>query len=137
MTVQTLSRELSGFGLTWLVQSSVLLTLGLLAGWLFRRSGPAMQSCVYRTTLAAVLVCPFASAALGIAGFDGFSLRLPATTSQGPTLPVASVLSAAPEAIDVAIRSNSPVLRPREEASPAITASMPRAAATPSAPTRQ
>ena len=79
-----LARELSGFGLTWMVQSSVLLTLGIVAGRLLRRSGPAVQSGVYRTTLAAVLVCPFASAALGIAGFDGFSLRLPRTGTQAP-----------------------------------------------------
>ena len=72
-----LARELSGFGLTWLVQSSVLLALGLVAGRYLRRSGPAVQSGVYRTTLAAVLVCPFASARLGAAGFDGLSLRLP------------------------------------------------------------
>ena len=36
-----------------------------------------MQSGVYRTTLAAVLICPVASAALSAAGFDGLSLRLP------------------------------------------------------------
>ena len=57
-------RDVSGFGLTWLVQSSVLLALGLLAGRLLRRSGPAVQSGVYRTTLAAVLICPVASVAL-------------------------------------------------------------------------
>ena len=69
--------QLAGFGLTWLMQSSVLLGLGLAAGRVLRRSGPAVQSGVYRTTLLAVVVCPFASAALGAAGFDGLSLRLP------------------------------------------------------------
>ncbi len=69
--------QLAGFGLTWLVQSSVLLALGLAAGRVLRRSGPAVQSGVYRTTLLAVVVCPFASAVLGAAGFDGLSLRLP------------------------------------------------------------
>ena len=81
-------RDLSGFGLTWLVQSSILLALGLLAGRLLRRSGPAVQSGVYRTTLAAVLICPFASVALSAAGFDGLSLRLasPATSPRAPEL---------------------------------------------------
>ena len=36
-----------------------------------------MQSGVYRTTLAAVLVCPFASAILTAAGYDGLTFRLP------------------------------------------------------------
>jgi beta-lactamase regulating signal transducer with metallopeptidase domain/protocatechuate 3,4-dioxygenase beta subunit len=76
-----MTRDVCGVGLTWLAQSSVLLALGLLAGRLLRRFGPAVQSGVYRTTLAAVLICPFASLFLGAAGFDGLSLRLatPAT----------------------------------------------------------
>ena len=39
---------IDGF-LTWLVQSTVLLTVGLLAGRLLRRRGPAVQSTLYRT----------------------------------------------------------------------------------------
>lgn len=112
------SSELLGFAVAWLVQSTVLLTLGLVAGGLLRRSGPAVQSCVYRTTLTAVLVCPLASAALGIAGLDGFSLRLPATTSQALVLPV---LPAAPEAIDMTVQSNVPTRAPHEAASPVIS----------------
>ncbi len=73
----TVTTSLAGFGLTWLVQSSALLALGLLAGGLLKRSGPAVQSAAYRTTLAAVLICPAASALLAGAGFDGFLLRLP------------------------------------------------------------
>ena len=69
--------QFAGFGLTWLVQSSVLLAFGLVAGRVLRRSGPAVQSGVYRTTLLAVVVCPFASAVLAAAGCDGLSLRLP------------------------------------------------------------
>ncbi len=125
------SSELLSFALCWLVQSSVLLALGLLAGGLFRRSGPAVQSCVYRTTLAAVLVCPLASAALGIAGLDGFSLRLPATTSQTLVVPVSP---AAPEAIDMTVQTNAPSRAPREAASPVFSAPMPQAATERSAP---
>jgi len=65
------------FGLTWLAQSSALLALGLLAGRVLRGRGPAVQSAVYRTTLAAVLVCPVASALLASAGVDGVSWHLP------------------------------------------------------------
>ena len=53
-----LATALSGIGLTWLVQSTALLALGLLAGRLLKRAGAAVQSGIYRTTLAAVLVCP-------------------------------------------------------------------------------
>ena len=105
--------DLSGFGLTWLVQSSVLLALGLLAGRLLRRSGPAVQSGVYRTTLVAVLVCPFASAALSAAGFDGLSLRLPSPVT--PSRARATFRRAAtPPRSSVAAESNMPVATLRE-----------------------
>ena len=77
----TLTTALAGVGLTWLVQSTVLLALGLLAGRLLKRVGAAVQSGVYRTTLAAVLVCPFASAILTAAGYDGLTFRLPTPTT--------------------------------------------------------
>ena len=76
----TLMTSLAGLGLTWLVQSTVLLTVGLLAGRLLKRAGAAIQSGVYRTTLTAVLVCPFASAFLTAAGYDGLMFRLPNQT---------------------------------------------------------
>ncbi len=79
-----LTKELSGFGLTWLVQSSVLLALGLLAGRVLRRSGPAVQSGVYRTTLVAVLICPVASAALSAEGFNGLTLELTSLETPAP-----------------------------------------------------
>src|SRR5262249_56943684 len=68
---------LAGSGLKWLAQSTVLLILGLAAGRLLKPSGPAVQSAVYRTALAAVLACPFVSALLAGAGYDGLTLRLP------------------------------------------------------------
>jgi len=73
----TMTTTLAGLALTWLVQSSVLLALGLLAGRLIRKLGPAVQSAVYRTTLAAVLVCPLASGILAWGGLDGLSFMLP------------------------------------------------------------
>lgn len=45
-------------------------------GRFLKRSGPAVQSADYRTTLATVLLCPIGSALLARAGFDGLTLRL-------------------------------------------------------------
>jgi beta-lactamase regulating signal transducer with metallopeptidase domain/protocatechuate 3,4-dioxygenase beta subunit len=66
--------------LAWLMQSTALLAVGLLAGRLLRKSGPALQSTIYRTTLAAVFLCPLASFALAGAGFNGILLRFSVET---------------------------------------------------------
>ncbi len=132
-----LAREVSGLGLTWLVQSSVLLALGLAAGRLLRRSGPAVQSGVYRTTLAAVLVCPFASAALGVAGFDGFSLRLPAAaTDRVPEAVAPSVraVHAVAQTINPGVAASRADLTAREEARSVVAPAITRADVMPSAP---
>ena len=63
--------------LTWLIQSTVLLTVGLLAGRFLKGQGPAGQSALYRTTLVAVLVCPIASMAIVAMGFAGLVIRVP------------------------------------------------------------
>jgi beta-lactamase regulating signal transducer with metallopeptidase domain len=63
--------------LTWLIQSTVLLTVGLLAGRFLRRRGPAVQSALYRTILVAVLVCPIASLASAAMGLPGLVIRVP------------------------------------------------------------
>jgi beta-lactamase regulating signal transducer with metallopeptidase domain/protocatechuate 3,4-dioxygenase beta subunit len=73
----TLMTSLAGVSLTWLVQSTALLVLGLVAGRLVKSAGAAVQSGVYRTTLAAVLVCPIASAIVTAAGYDGLTIQLP------------------------------------------------------------
>ena len=78
------------FALTWLIQSTVLLALGLLAGRLLKRTGPAVQSAWYRTTLAAVLLCPCASMLLAAMGFTGLMVHLPgqitADGAEGPSI---------------------------------------------------
>jgi beta-lactamase regulating signal transducer with metallopeptidase domain len=63
--------------LTWLVQSTVLLAVGLLAGRLLRRRGPAVQSTLYRTILVAVFLSPVASMAIAAMGFPGHVIRVP------------------------------------------------------------
>ncbi len=71
--------------LTWLIQSTVLLALGLLAGRSLRRWGPAVQSASYRTTLVAILLCPIASIALAAMGFHGLLIRFPVAVESHET----------------------------------------------------
>jgi beta-lactamase regulating signal transducer with metallopeptidase domain/protocatechuate 3,4-dioxygenase beta subunit len=63
--------------LTWLIQSTVLLAVGLLAGHLLRKRGPAVQSALYRTTLGAVILCPVASVSMAALGFGVLLIQLP------------------------------------------------------------
>src|SRR5262249_34069382 len=63
--------------LTWLIQSTVLLTVGLLAGRFLKGRGPAVQSALYRPILVAVWVCPIASMAIAAMGFRGLVIRVP------------------------------------------------------------
>ena len=70
---------LANFAVNWLVQSTLLIAAGLVAGRLLHARGAAAQSIVYRTTLIAVLVCPLATMALWTAGFSGWSVQLPDT----------------------------------------------------------
>ena len=71
--------------LTWLIQSTVLLTVGLLAGRFLKGRGPAVQSALYRTILVAVLVCPIASMAIAAMGFPGLVIRVPSVATDDRT----------------------------------------------------
>ncbi len=68
--------------LTWLIQSTVLLSVGLLAGGLLKGRGPAVQSAFYRMTLVAVLVCPIASMAIAAMGFPGLVIWVPGARAE-------------------------------------------------------
>ncbi|MHC4178075.1 MAG: M56 family metallopeptidase, partial [Planctomycetota bacterium] len=70
-----------------LLQSTVLTGLGLVAGRFVRTKGAALESAVYRTTLAAVILCPAASLALQRAGVEGFAVVLPRVTSPPENAP--------------------------------------------------
>ena len=72
----TLTAAVAGPGMNLIVQSTALLAVGLLAGRLLTRSGPAVLSGVYRTTLAAVLVCPIISPLLSVLGVEAPGLRI-------------------------------------------------------------
>ena len=62
-----------------LLQSTVLISVGLLAGWLLRSYGSAVQSAIYRATLAAVFLCPLAGIVLDSCGATGWTINLPET----------------------------------------------------------
>ncbi|HWB09801.1 MAG TPA: M56 family metallopeptidase [Pirellulales bacterium] len=66
------------FAANWFLQSTLLIAVGLTIAWLLRRRGSALQSAIYRTTLATAIVCPLASGVLASAGVSGWSLRMPA-----------------------------------------------------------
>ena len=74
----------AGFALNWLIQSTLLIAAGLVLAACLRGKGSAVQSLVYRTTLAAVLICPLATWGLGQIGVSGWSIAIPTGTS-GPT----------------------------------------------------
>jgi len=137
-------KSVAEFGLTWLCQSSALLAFGLLAGRLLRRSGPAVQSATFRTTLAAVLVCPVASTLLAKAGFDGVTLRLPvaAAVAVDAAPPVSIGESpAAPTDMIAPGRLSGPFQEPIESptlaaVSPPVAAGPPTASAPPVVPAK-
>ena len=70
------------FALNWLLQSSLLIGVGLATGRLLRHRGSAVQSVVYRTTLAGIFLCPLATWGLSQAGVSGWSFELPREWSQ-------------------------------------------------------
>ena len=61
-------------GMTWLVQSTLVLAAGLVVARLVRVRGPALESAVLRATLLAVLVSPLVSALLGVVGVNGLGI---------------------------------------------------------------
>jgi WD40 repeat protein/beta-lactamase regulating signal transducer with metallopeptidase domain len=72
-----LAADFTEVALVWLVQSTVILLVGLAAGRLLARRGPALESALYRTTLVAVVACPLAAWLFSAWG-GSFGLRLPA-----------------------------------------------------------
>ncbi len=73
------------FAADWLLQSTLLLGVGLTIGKLLGKQGSAVQSAIYRTTLVAVLLCPIATWGLSQAGILGWSMKLPQGQSKQPS----------------------------------------------------
>src|SRR5436190_1362023 len=82
MTLLDLARGSVAFALTWLLQSTLLVGAGLAIARLLSRRGSATQSVIYRTTLAAVLVCPPLTWAISLTGVSGWSLNMPPAWTQ-------------------------------------------------------
>jgi beta-lactamase regulating signal transducer with metallopeptidase domain/protocatechuate 3,4-dioxygenase beta subunit/5-hydroxyisourate hydrolase-like protein (transthyretin family) len=61
----------------WLIQSTLLIAVGLAVGRLLQNRGAAVESAVYRTTLSAVAICPLATLTLHLLGFSGWSITMP------------------------------------------------------------
>ena len=76
MAIMTVAANAIEFATNWLVQSTLLIAIGLLIARLMRRQGSAAASMIYRTTLVAVLICPLATWALGQAGVSGWSIPI-------------------------------------------------------------
>src|SRR5262249_52823398 len=105
--------------LTWLIKSTVLLTVGLLAGRFLKGRGPAVQSALYRTILVAVLVCPIASMAIAAMGFTGLVIRVPSMATD--------------DRIEIADRGRERIGPVAQNDSAAIPATFDRTAIAPSA----
>src|SRR5947209_2101595 len=89
-TLPGVCRSLLQAGIGLAFQSTLLLGLGLLAGWALRRRGPALASLIYRATLGGTLLGVLFSCLLG--GFLSplwcVSLPLPAPGSVRDARPV-------------------------------------------------
>ncbi len=79
----SLSHRLANFGMNWLLQSTVLIVVGLATARLLARRGSATQFVVYATTLVAVLTCPLLSCGLSLTGMTQWSVAVPL-----PSVPV-------------------------------------------------
>ena len=77
MDLMNWSLIVSDFVLHWVIQSSLLILVGLVAARLLRKRGAAFQSAIYRTTLMAACVCPFTTWGLSQTEFSGWAFRFP------------------------------------------------------------
>jgi beta-lactamase regulating signal transducer with metallopeptidase domain/5-hydroxyisourate hydrolase-like protein (transthyretin family) len=129
MTWQTLpewlalsAAETAAWLATWLVQSTVLILVGLFIARVLYRRGAALQSAVYRATLVGVLACPLASLVLATWGIPGWSWRVPEKwlVARGPDAHEAPPASATLQRQEESVPSSAPAvaLDQNGEASP-------------------
>jgi beta-lactamase regulating signal transducer with metallopeptidase domain/protocatechuate 3,4-dioxygenase beta subunit/5-hydroxyisourate hydrolase-like protein (transthyretin family) len=76
-TALDVARSATGLAVNSLCQSTLLIVAGIGFAWLLRWRGSAVQSAIYRTTLIAVLMCPFATWILSRVGMSGWSIEMP------------------------------------------------------------
>ena len=104
------------FGTDAFLQSTLLIALGLLAGWVLRTRGAAVQSAVYRITLAAALACPLVAPLLSAAGIPGLHVNLPMPVTMPRLSP--TPIDPAPSARTTTIDADRPVARLQREMVP-------------------
>jgi beta-lactamase regulating signal transducer with metallopeptidase domain/protocatechuate 3,4-dioxygenase beta subunit len=92
-TLLDLSRTIASAAANWWIQSTLLIAAGLAVGGLCRRRGSAVQSVVYRTTLAAVLAAPLVTWGLQRIGVSGWSIAMPRAWSLAETSTIAQVVA--------------------------------------------
>ena len=93
------------FGANLLVHSTLLICTGLLAVYLFRRYGPAVQSVILRATLIAVLACPIVAFVIHDTG-KSLTVSIPATN------PVAVSESASKDITNITEKTVSTSMEP-------------------------
>lgn len=64
-------------GANLLVQSTILILIGLCFAYVYRKRGVVVQSLILRSFLVAVLICPFVSILISFAGFNGIIFDIP------------------------------------------------------------
>ncbi len=79
----------TGFLANWLLQTTILISAGIGIGRLLQGRGAAVQSIVYRTTLATVAACPLVTGLFSLTGVSGWSWTMPSGWSS-PAIPVAA-----------------------------------------------
>ena len=101
MMLLDIASAVASFAANWLVQSTLLIAAGLAIGRLLHARGSALQSAVYRTTLAAALACPLATSLLALGGVSGWSLEMPAAWTFEQVEPAADDNADVAEAADL------------------------------------
>ena len=104
------------------VQSTVLIGIGLAAGWILRAKGAAVRSVVYRTTFVVVLLCPVLS-------WIGLSPRIESMAIPRPSLDVGNYDLAAmepPRTAEAAFRAEAEAAREPAAAVPSTVEKTPQ-----------
>lgn len=121
MTLIDAASAVVSFAANWLFQSTILIAAGLAVGRLLRSRGSALQSAIYRTTLAAAIGCPLATSLLSLWGVGGWSLEMPVAWTYVQLRSPARDHASPPAAIDLAPPPRSGSLA--DDAAQAATAS--------------
>ncbi len=102
-----LAAGLTELALHWLVQSTLVIAVGLAVAALLRKRTPALRSVVYQTTLLTALACPAAACLLSTAGLTFIAIELPSARYER-----LEIVPAPPEPVEVVPQPVSPPSEP-------------------------